>query len=57
MSNLNQSTLNNIIRGITKNPHVMPLHKVANAFGMTLAEFLDFEELNDFSFDEAERSE
>ncbi|MBR3552624.1 MAG: hypothetical protein IKN72_04455 [Clostridia bacterium] len=57
MSNLNQSTLNNIIRGITKNPHVMPLHKVAIAFGMTPAEFLDFEELNDFSFDEAERSE
>ena len=32
----------------------MTLHKVANTFGMTLAEFLDFEELNAFSFDETE---
>ncbi len=57
MSNINQSTLDNIVRGITKNPRVMTLHKVANTFGMTLAEFLDFEELNAFSFDEAETSE
>ena len=57
MSNINQSTLDNIVRGITKNPRVMTLHKVANTFGMTLAEFLDFEELNAFSFDEAEISE
>ena len=54
MSNINQSTLDNIVRGITKNPRVMTLHKVANTFGMTLAEFLDFEELNAFSFDETE---
>ena len=52
MSNVNQSTLDNIMRGITKNPRVMTLHKVANTFGMTLAEFLDFKELNAFSFDE-----
>lgn len=57
MSNINQSTLDNIVRGITKNPRVMTLHKIANTFGMTLAEFLDFEELNAFSFDEAETSE
>ena len=57
MSNVNQSTLDNIMRGITKNPRVMTLHKVANTFGMTLAEFLDFEELNAYSFDEAEANE
>lgn len=28
------------------------LHKVALAFNMTLAEFLDFSELNDYSFDD-----
>ncbi|HIR32296.1 MAG TPA: XRE family transcriptional regulator, partial [Candidatus Faecousia faecavium] len=31
---------------------VKTLHKIALAFNMTLAEFLDFEELNNYSFDE-----
>ena len=52
MSGVNQSTLDNIVRGITKNPRVMTLHKLAIAFNMTLAEFLDFDELNDYSFEE-----
>ena len=54
MSDVKQSTLDNIVRGITKNPRVMTLHKLAIAFNMTLAEFLDFEELNDYSFEEDE---
>ena len=54
MAGMKQSTLDNIVRGITKNPGVRTLHKIALAFGMTLAEFLDFEELNDYSFDELE---
>ena len=52
MSDVKQSTLDNIVRGITKNPRVKTLHKVAIAFNMTLSEFLDFEELNDYSFDD-----
>ncbi len=32
----------------------MTLHKLAIAFNMTLSEFLDFDELNDYSFDEDE---
>lgn len=52
MSDVKQSTLDNIVRGLTKNPRVKTLHKVALAFNMTLAEFLDFEELNEYSFDE-----
>lgn len=52
MSDVKQSTLDNIIRGITKNPRMKTLHKVATAFGMTLSEFLDFDELNDYSFDD-----
>ena len=52
MSDVKQSTLDNIVRGLTKNPSVKTLHKIALAFGMTLAEFLDFDELNDFSFDD-----
>lgn len=52
MSGVNQSTLDNIVRGLTKNPRVMTLHKLAIVFNMTLSEFLDFDELNDYSFDE-----
>ena len=52
MSDVKQSTLDNIVRGITKNPGVKTLHKLAIAFNMTLAEFLDFEELNEFSFED-----
>lgn len=52
MSDVKQSTLDNIVRGLTKNPRVKTLHKVAIAFNMTLSEFLDFEELNDYSFDD-----
>ena len=52
MSDVKQSTLDNIVRGLTKNPRIKTLHKIAIAFNMTLAEFLDFDELNDYVFDE-----
>lgn len=52
MSGVNQSTLDNIVRGITKDPRAKTLHKVAIAFNMALAEFLDFNELNDYSFED-----
>ena len=54
MSDVKQSTLDNIVRGLTKNPRVKTLHKIALAFNMTLAEFLDFDELNAYSFDETD---
>ena len=54
MSGIKQSTLDNIVRGLTKNPRVMILHRIALAFNMTLAEFLDFKDLNDYAFDEDE---
>lgn len=54
MSDVKQSTLDNIMRGLTKNPRVNTLHKLAIAFNMTLAEFLDFPELNDYSFEDDE---
>lgn len=54
MSDVKQSTLDNIVRGLTKNPRVKTLHKIAIAFNMTLAEFLDFDALNDYAFDEEE---
>lgn len=36
MSDVKQSTLDNIVRGLTKNPGVKTLHKIALAFNMTL---------------------
>lgn len=52
MCGLNQSTIDNIVRGVTKDPRVQTLHHIAIGLNMTLAEFLDFKELNEFSFDE-----
>ena len=52
ISGVKQSTLDNIVRGLTKNPRVATLHRIALAFGMTLSEFLDFQELNDYAFDD-----
>lgn len=52
MSDIKQSTLDNIMRGLTKNLRVKTLHKIAIAFNMTLSEFLDFDELNNYSFEE-----
>jgi len=57
MSDVKQSTLDNIMRGITKNPRVKTLHKIAIAFNMTVAEFLDFETLNEYSFESDEDDE
>ena len=51
MSGVNQSTIDNIMREVTKNPRVQSLHKIAIAFNMTLAELLDYEELNEFAFE------
>ena len=52
MSDVKQSTLDNIVQGNTKNPRVRTLHKIALAFNMTLSEFLDFKELNEYSFED-----
>ena len=56
MSNVKQSTLDNIVRGLTKNPGAKTLHRLALAFNMTLAEFLNFEDLNNYDFDEDEEN-
>ena len=48
LSGLKQSTIDNIIHGRSRNPKAKTLHKIANTFNMTLSEFLDFPELNDY---------
>lgn len=40
------------MNGKSLNPTIRTLHKVALGFSMTLAEFLDFKELNDYSFED-----
>ena len=57
MSTVRQSSIDNIINGRTKNPGVVNLHKIALTFNMTLAEFLDFKELNEFSFEDNDTDE
>lgn len=54
MSGVKQSTPDNIMRGLTKNPRIRTLHRLAVAFNMTVAELLDFEELNNYSFEDDE---
>lgn len=57
LAGLKQSTIDNILRGKSKNPKVRTLHRIANIFGMTLSEFLDFPELNDYSIDDEDEDE
>ncbi|MEA5013286.1 MAG: helix-turn-helix transcriptional regulator [Candidatus Limiplasma sp.] len=52
MCGLNQSTIDNIVRGASKDPRIQTLHHIALGLNMTLAEFLDYPELNDYSFEE-----
>lgn len=52
MSGVSHSTIDNMINRKTFNPKIMTLHKIATAFSLTLAELLDFEELNRYSFDD-----
>ena len=52
MSGVRQSTIHNLVCGASKNPKIGTLHKITTAFSMTLAEFLDFSELNSYSFDD-----
>ena len=54
LSGLKQSTINNMIRGTSRNPKVHTLHQIAVTFDMTLSQFLDFPELNDYPIDDEE---
>ncbi|MBC5722071.1 helix-turn-helix transcriptional regulator [Flintibacter sp. NSJ-23] len=53
MSGVSQSTLDNFVNKRTFNPRIRTLHQIALAFGMTVAEFLDFQALNDYSFEDS----
>ena len=52
MSGLSQATVDSILHGRSQNPKLQTIHKIAITFNMTLSEFLDFPELNDFDLEE-----
>lgn len=54
MSGVSTSTLENIIKGHTKNPGIATIHQLARGFNMTIAEFCDFEAMNLYEFVEEE---
>ena len=52
LSGITQSTLENIMKGNTKNPSLRTLHRLSQGLDITLSEFLDFAEINDVAFDD-----
>lgn len=52
LSGITQSTLEDILSGRTKNPKLKTLHKLAVGLNMTVAQLLDFPEMNETVFDD-----
>ena len=52
MSGISYSTLDNFLKRKTFNPKIKTLHKIASAFSLTLSEFFDYPEIENFSFDD-----
>lgn len=52
LSGITQSTVDNIMKGITKNPKLKTLHKLSVGLGMTVSQLLDFPEMNETIFDD-----
>lgn len=52
LSGITQSTVENLIKGKTKNPKLKTLHKLASGLGMTISELLDFPEMNETIFED-----
>jgi len=52
LSGITQSTLDDVVKGKTKNPKLKTLHKIAEGLDMTISQFLDFPEMNDTMFED-----
>ncbi len=52
LSGVRQSTLDNIIKGHTKNPKLKTLHRISVGLQMTVSQFLDFPEMDETIFDD-----
>ena len=54
-SNVNQSTVSEIMSGRSKYPRIITIEKLANGFGMTLSEFFDHESFHNLDEDISEK--
>ena len=52
LSGITQSTVDNLIKGKTKNPKLKTLHKLAVGLDMTVSELLNFPEMNETIFED-----
>lgn len=52
LSGITQSTVDNLMKGKTRNPKLKTLHKLAVGLEMTVSELLDFPEMNFTAFDD-----
>jgi len=52
LSGITQSTVDNLMKGKTKNPKLKTLHKLAIGLDMTVSELLDFPEMNETIFED-----
>ncbi|OGO88487.1 MAG: transcriptional regulator [Clostridiales bacterium GWF2_36_10] len=52
LSGITQSTLENIIKGNSKNPGLRTLHRISQGFGITISELLNFPEINEVIFED-----
>lgn len=52
LAGITQSTVDNMMKGKTKNPKLKTLHKLAIGLNMTVSALLDFPEMNETVFDD-----
>ena len=52
LSGITQSTVDNLMKGKTKNPKLKTLHKLAIGLDMTVSMLLDFPEMDETPFDD-----
>lgn len=52
LAGVRQSTLDNIIKGHTKNPKLKTLHRISVGLQMTVSQFLDFPEMDETIFED-----
>ena len=52
LSGITQSTVDNLMKGKTRNPKLKTLHKLEIGLDMTVSQLLDFPEMNEIAFDD-----
>jgi len=52
LAGITQSTVDNLMKGKTKNPKLKTLHKLAIGLNMTVSELLDFPEMDETPFED-----